>query len=61
MVLALIVAVISEVSVPPPCCCGGPLSTRSLWVCSGGRHRGVIDFPLFSARQPFLGSAIKTN
>lgn len=41
MALALIAAVISEVSVPPsppPCCCGGPLSTGRRWVCSRGRH-----------------------
>lgn len=59
MALALIAAVISEVevSVPPPCCCGGPLSTGRWWVSS----RSVIDVPLVSACQPFLASAVKTN
>lgn len=64
MVPALIAAVISVVSVHSPhpfFCCGGPLSNGRLWVGSGGRHGVVIDSPLFSACQPSLDSAIKTN
>lgn len=53
--LALIAAVISEVSAPPLL-----LLQPGAWggggFVAGGRHRGIIDFP-----QPFPGSAINKN